>query len=72
MAELGPCFTAPALDAEACRHAVEHRFAWHARDDTVPSGKVLIIVCMACDTVLEERAAPVPRTERKPKKGRGK
>mgnify|MGYP000884199019 FL=1 len=60
---LGPCFTAPQLDPATCPHAEPHRFAWFARDDTAEDGRVLVQVCMACDTVLSgtvPRAQPVP------------
>jgi hypothetical protein len=72
-ADLGPCFTCPPADPAACRHPVDHRFAWYARDDTAKSGHVLCVVCMACDTVLAT-GDPAPRVappgEAKQRKGR--
>lgn len=47
---LGPCFHAPTLDP--CPHPDQAKFAWFARDDTVKSGQVECVVCMACGDVL--------------------
>lgn len=48
---LGPCFPAAKADHATCAHPESAQFAWFARDDTVPSGQVYCVVCMACDTV---------------------
>ena len=48
---LGPCFTAERVDPAICKHPPTVLFAWYARDDTAKTGKVLVVVCMACDTI---------------------
>ena len=70
---VGPCFTTPRTDPATCRHETPQQFSWYARDDTVPGGEILIVICMGCDTVIQEgvtkRAAPAKA--RKARKYRG-
>ena len=49
---LGPCFQFAHVEPASCAHPDAARFAWFARDDTVQSGQVECIVCMACGDVL--------------------
>lgn len=49
---LGPCFTAEQADPASCTHPENAHFRWFARDDTVHSGQVDCVACMACGTVL--------------------
>lgn len=49
---LGPCFTAEHTDPAICTHPDDRRFRWFARDDTVKSGQVDCVACMACGDVL--------------------
>lgn len=36
-----------------CQHPPSRRFAWIARDDTVPGGDVLVVACCDCGAVLQ-------------------
>lgn len=49
---LGPAFTVAKAESETCAHPTAAKFAWFARDDTVKSGQVECVVCMACDTLV--------------------
>jgi hypothetical protein len=49
---LGPCFTTQHVVALDCAHPESAKFRWFARDDTVKSGQVDCIACMACGAVL--------------------
>ncbi len=49
---LGPCFQVAHVDPADCSHPENARFRWFARDDTVKSGQVDCVVCMACGAVL--------------------
>lgn len=49
---LGPCFTVAHVEPESCTHPDNATFAWFARDDTVKSGQVYCVVCMACGGVV--------------------
>jgi hypothetical protein len=49
---LGRCFQVAHTDQADCAHPDAACFAWFARDDTVKSGQMYCVVCMACGTVL--------------------
>ena len=34
-------------------HPASRRFAWFARDDSVPGGDVLVVACCDCGAVLQ-------------------
>jgi len=36
-----------------CPHPAERLYAWTARDDTAPGGKVFCVCCCACGAVLK-------------------
>jgi hypothetical protein len=49
---LGPCFQIAHIEQADCTHPDAAKFRWLARDDTVTSGQVDCVVCMACGVVL--------------------
>ena len=36
-----------------CTHPATRRYAWIARDDSVPGGDVLVVACCDCGAVLQ-------------------
>jgi len=49
---LGRCFTVTHAERADCTHPDAAKFRWLARDDTVKSGQVDCVACMACGAVL--------------------
>lgn len=37
----------------SCTHPSTSLRAWHARDDSQPTGEVLVIVCLKCLTTIQ-------------------
>lgn len=52
MTMLGPCFTVAHVEPADCTHPDNAKFAWFARDDTVKSGQVYCVACMACGVLI--------------------
>jgi len=40
-----------------CNHPPKHLYSWYARNDSAPQGKVLVIVCKKCHTILKGSAS---------------
>lgn len=63
---LGPCFQAPKTDPDTCRHEPGWKFSWCVDEPVVTKSgvkvqTVQIVVCMACDTLLNEGVIRRPR-----------
>lgn len=69
---LGPCFTADAAESANCAHPDAAKFRWFARDDTVKSGQVDCVACMACGAVLSVGESQATRSFAKIRRAREK
>jgi hypothetical protein len=67
---LGPCFTAAPAEPTTCAHPDAAKFAWFARDDTVQSGQVYCVVCMACGEALSVGETAATRSFAKTRQAR--
>jgi len=69
---LGRCFTVAHVEPASCSHPDDAKFRWFARDDTVKSGQVDCITCMACGAVLSVGESAATRAFAKMRKARAK